>query len=127
MGNNMKSLKEIAQRYNTLVKERYHITEDGAKKLLWELSDDADIAYIEISSRQAQSGHAEILEPITELDDLQGLALEGVAFPQRTTLEGTVTLWKVQAIEFVEYDGIVVTRRSDNEGIPEEQFFPYTD
>ncbi len=121
----MKSLKEIAERYNTRVKEIYHIDEAGARVLLGELSDMADTAYFEIGQYEAKSGHAEIFEPITERDDLQGLALEGAAFPQRTTLEGTVTLWKVQAIEFVEYDGIVVTRRADNEGIPEEQFFPY--
>ena len=50
--------------YNSLVKEKYQINENGMEYLIInEISTDAEIAYHEISSYMTKSGHAEIFEP----------------------------------------------------------------
>lgn len=119
----MKSLKEIAEKYNSRVKEIYRIDEAGARVLLGELSDLADTPYFEIGQYEAKSGHAEIFEPITELEDLRGLADDDAAYVEAVSLGAS--LWVVESTEFVEYDDIITSRRAANAGNLEEQFFPY--
>ncbi|HIF58746.1 MAG TPA: hypothetical protein EYQ26_04525 [Rhodospirillales bacterium] len=123
----MKSLDEIAKTYNRLVKPEYQIDRAGASQLLFELSDQADPAYYEISRHQTISGQSIIFEPITEPGDLHGLKRDGVAERVRSTYNGTVFLWTVGTTEFVDFAKIVTPRRIENECSGTDCFFPYSD